>query len=132
MPGSSPEPALRRPVADGRYMSNRYEREYASLAAQLEALGHDIRVARRADRRARKVTGRLPRVRLEPVPPPHGERATLADGTPVLIRAIEPADARQLRDGFAKLAAVSRYQRFLSSIHHLASGSSTSSPTLTT
>lgn len=39
----------------------------------------------------------------------------LKDGTPVLVRAIRPEDATELQAGFARLSALSRYSRFLSS-----------------
>ena len=43
----------------------------------------------------------------------------LPDGTRVLVRPIEPADGPQLRAGFDRLDAGSRYQRFLAPIDYL-------------
>ena len=43
----------------------------------------------------------------------------LADGARILIRPIEPSDARQLEAAFDHLGAVSRYRRFLAPIDHL-------------
>ncbi len=42
-----------------------------------------------------------------------GTRAVLRDGSAVLIRPIQPADAPLLADGFARLSLKSRQQRFL-------------------
>jgi len=114
MPGTSPPPTLRHPAraAHGRYMSNDLEREYATLADQLDALEQDIRRARRTSRRAQAQ-------RREPPPAPHGEPARLADGARILIRPIEAGDAQELRRGFDRLSAGSRYQRFLAPIAYL-------------
>ena len=114
MPGTSPPPTLRRPAraAHGRYMSDDLEREYATLADQLDALEQDIRRARRASRHAQSP-------RRKPPPPPYGEPAQLADGRRILIRPIEAGDAQELRWGFERLSAGSRYQRFLAPIAYL-------------
>lgn len=40
--------------------------------------------------------------------------SVLRDGTPLLVRPIEPRDRDLLREGFRRLSATSRYQRFLS------------------
>jgi GNAT superfamily N-acetyltransferase len=40
------------------------------------------------------------------------EEATLADGTPVLLRLVQPADRDLLREGFQQLSPASRYLRF--------------------
>lgn len=45
--------------------------------------------------------------------PDYEERAVLADGTPVRLRLVTPADLPILRAGFARLSAESRYARFL-------------------
>jgi acetyltransferase len=41
------------------------------------------------------------------------ERATLRDGTPIVLRLLAPEDAPLLRRGFEKLSPESRYARFL-------------------
>ena len=48
-----------------------------------------------------------------------GETITLACGSRILIRPIEPADAELIKTGFKHLSAVSRYRRFLTPIDHL-------------
>jgi RimJ/RimL family protein N-acetyltransferase len=126
MPRSAPPPDGLPPCPRSRSRSERAtvlarradELELARLAAQLHALEHDIDSARRTSRP--QSIGSLLTGHREPEPPrPHGERARLADGTEILIRPIEPEDAEQLRSGFERLAAVSRYRRFLSEIDHL-------------
>jgi RimJ/RimL family protein N-acetyltransferase len=44
---------------------------------------------------------------------------SLADGTPIYFRPIEPDDKQRLVDGFASLSPESRYRRFFTSIDHL-------------
>jgi RimJ/RimL family protein N-acetyltransferase len=44
-----------------------------------------------------------------------GERVALRDGSQVLIRQIQPADAALMADGFARLSVQSRWLRFLTS-----------------
>jgi RimJ/RimL family protein N-acetyltransferase len=44
---------------------------------------------------------------------PAGTRAVLRDGSHVLIRPVQSADAALLADGFARLSAASRWMRFL-------------------
>ena len=114
MPGSSPPPALRPPAraAQGRYLSNDVEREYAMRAEQLEALAEDIRRARTASRYPRPAHRERP-------PAPHGEPVLLADGARILIRPIEADDAQELRAGFEQLSVGSRYQRFLAPVAYL-------------
>ncbi len=124
MPGSSPRPAVRhreRQIGGPtRYGSNTSEREYSALGDQLNALEHDIDVAREASRRARLTPGlTFPLEPEDTVPSPHGEPVVLTDGSRILIRPIEPSDARQLEAGFEHLGAVSRYRRFLGPIDHL-------------
>ena len=118
MPGSSPPPALRRPTpaAHGRYMSNRLEREYAVRArsARGPRAGHPPR----AQGLPRSTRG-AGRARTTKRAAPHGAPACLPDGTRVLLRPIEPADAPQLRAGFDHLDAASRYQRFLTPVAYL-------------
>jgi GNAT superfamily N-acetyltransferase len=46
-------------------------------------------------------------------------RATLRDGTPVVVRPIEPADRDRLRAGFERLSPESRYRRFFSPVNEL-------------
>ena len=47
------------------------------------------------------------------------ERHTLADGTPVVLRPLRPADAVALREGYATLSVSSRYTRFLGALPEL-------------
>jgi RimJ/RimL family protein N-acetyltransferase len=46
-------------------------------------------------------------------------RAQLRDGTPILVRTLQPEDAEELLRGFARLSACSRRFRFLSPLHKL-------------
>jgi RimJ/RimL family protein N-acetyltransferase len=48
-------------------------------------------------------------------------RARLRDGTPILVRCLQPEDAEELLRGFARLSVCSRRFRFLSPIHKLSS-----------
>jgi GNAT superfamily N-acetyltransferase len=48
-----------------------------------------------------------------------GTTATLSDGTPVVIRPVDPADRPLLERGFAQLSERSRYQRFFRVVDHL-------------
>ena len=124
MPRSSPRPAVRHRERQlggpTRYGSNTSEREYSALGDQLSALEQDIDGAREASRRARQTPGlTFHPEHEETMPSPHGEPVALADGARILIRPIEPSDARQLEAGFDHLGAVSRYRRFLAPIEHL-------------
>jgi GNAT superfamily N-acetyltransferase len=125
MPQSSPRPAARRPtshlqVGARRYISDQSEHEYAALADQLDALEDDIHHARESSTEAQRAPGMTPHVEAEaPRPSPRGESVVLADGASILIRPVEPDDARQLNAGFEHLSAVSRYRRFLTTIDHL-------------
>ncbi len=47
------------------------------------------------------------------------EEQTLADGSRVRLRFIRPDDADELRRGFERLSAESRYRRFLGALGHL-------------
>src|SRR3954468_16659986 len=47
------------------------------------------------------------------------ERITLRDGTPLLLRPIEPGDRRALAEGFERLSPESRYRRFFSPVSRL-------------
>jgi GNAT superfamily N-acetyltransferase len=85
----------------------------------LSALQQEIDVAREASRRARRTPGLTLPEHADTKPSPHGEPVVLADGARILIRPIEPSDARQLEAGFDHLGAVSRYRRFLAPIEHL-------------
>jgi GNAT superfamily N-acetyltransferase len=51
--------------------------------------------------------------------PTFREEHTLADGTRVTLRFIEPEDAAELRRCFARLSPRSRYQRFLGGVSEL-------------
>ncbi len=125
MPQSSPRPALRPPRRHAdrgprRFIDDRSEREYSALAEQLAALEHDIQAAREL---ASTISG-TPELtpRAEPAaaaPSPHGQPVTLDDGARILIRPIEPGDARDLERSFEQLGGVSRYRRFLTPIHRL-------------
>ena len=53
----------------------------------------------------------LSALRARPAPP--GTQAVLRDGSHVLIRQVQSADAPLLADGFARLSAASRWMRFL-------------------
>jgi GNAT superfamily N-acetyltransferase len=44
---------------------------------------------------------------------------TLRDGTPVVIRAVDPSDRSLLIEGFEQLSERSRYQRFFRVVDHL-------------
>jgi RimJ/RimL family protein N-acetyltransferase len=68
--------------------------------ATLRAGAGAARLARRA-RRRRAASG------------PAGRQAVLRDGSRVLIRPVQSADAPLLADGFARLSAASRWMRFL-------------------
>jgi len=121
MPRSAPPakitgPGKRRGTRDAR---GRDEREFATLEAQLGALDQDIRAARRA--------AAPPRLTLRghedhTAPRPCGERVRLRDGAEILVRQVQPEDAAQLKGGFERLGAVSRYRRFLTDIDHLSPG----------
>ena len=124
MPHSSPRPAVRHRErhlgGPTRYGSNTSEREYSALGDQLNALALDIDDARKASRRARRTPGlTFPAEHEETKPATHGEPVVLADGARILVRPIEPSDARQLEAGFEHLGAVSRYRRFLTPIDRL-------------
>jgi RimJ/RimL family protein N-acetyltransferase len=127
MPRSAPPadvPVPNRPARSAAERAARAERvreqrECATLEAQLRALGSDIDGVRRATRRAA-----APRVDLlahheDARTRPHGEHIRLRDGAEIVIRQIEPDDAEQLRRGFERLGAVSRYRRFLAPVDHL-------------
>ena len=88
------------------------EREFATLVAQLRALEDDIGAARSAARRA---TADRP----EPAADVHGELTTLADGAQIVIRPIEPGDARALAKGFERLGALSRFRLFRERVDRL-------------
>lgn len=45
----------------------------------------------------------------------------LPDGTPVIVRAIQPTDAEAMVDALSRLSARSRYQRFLGAVDELSS-----------
>ena len=95
-------------------------REVATFEAQLGALQRDIRTVGRSARRAAQppALGRLLHDD-HPAPRPYGEVVRLRDGARIVIRSVEPDDAEQLKAGFERLGAVSRYRRFLTPIDHL-------------
>jgi RimJ/RimL family protein N-acetyltransferase len=126
MPRSAPRPSPRHPADrhTRRYGSNQNEREYAMLAEQLEALEHDIKAVEHEIDDARTISRRLPGLTRhsnhEATPrTPRGQAIALPDGARILIRPIEPGDARQLGLFFDQLGEVSRYRRFLTPIDHL-------------
>src|SRR3954464_1772477 len=47
------------------------------------------------------------------------EPVTLRDGTPIVLRPIEPEDRRALAEGFERLSPEARYRRFFSPISRL-------------
>jgi GNAT superfamily N-acetyltransferase len=99
---------------------DRDERALALLQGQVDALGHDIATARALAHRSPEGLGSPLRGHREAdAPRLHGERVRLPDGGEIVIRAIEPRDVRDLRAGFERLSAVSRYRRFLTEIDHL-------------
>jgi GNAT superfamily N-acetyltransferase len=95
------------------------EREVAMLEGQLSALGRDIKSARACMSRP---LGGAASHRGHEVEAAHGMRdgrVRLTDGREICIRPIEPRDAPELKAGFERLTAVSRYRRFLSDLDHL-------------
>jgi RimJ/RimL family protein N-acetyltransferase len=112
MPRSAPAPR-----APGRGPE---ERDLAMLEGQVHALEHEIHDARGAAQRARGGLGSLRGSEREPqARSPRGELVRLRDGAEIMIRTMEPEDAAELRAGFERLSAVSRYRRFLTEIEHL-------------
>lgn len=90
------------------------ERRDAMLAqAQARRLAKQTRRSRRRDgapplrRLAAWLTDR------QPAPAPAGTHVELPDGSVVLLRPVEAADAALLADGFARLGTQSRWLRFL-------------------
>jgi RimJ/RimL family protein N-acetyltransferase len=82
-------------------------------------INHNIQAAvardRQASLRTEAAAARLAR-RARPrraAPGPAGMQAVLRDGSRVLIRPVQSADAPLLADGFARLSATSRWMRFL-------------------
>jgi RimJ/RimL family protein N-acetyltransferase len=82
-------------------------------------INHNIQAAvardRQASLRAEAAAARLAR-RARPrraASGPAGMQAVLRDGSRVLIRPVQSADAPLLADGFARLSATSRWMRFL-------------------
>jgi RimJ/RimL family protein N-acetyltransferase len=67
-----------------------------------------------AVRQAKQVRAGRRRRPARPQPEPEGTPAVLRDGSEVLIRQVRGSDAALLADGFARLSARSRQQRFLS------------------
>jgi GNAT superfamily N-acetyltransferase len=84
------------------------EREYATLVAQLRALEEDVQSARAAARAVEHQHFDLDHE--TPPPKPHGDHVTLADGTDIIIRPVEPNDKAELAAGFRHLGALTRYR----------------------
>jgi RimJ/RimL family protein N-acetyltransferase len=128
MPRSAPPAAVAPPRRPARSPEERAAlaervrdaREFATLEAQLRALGSDIDIVRRAARRAAASKGVRLLAHDENTPPrPRGEHVRLRDGAEIVIRQVEPEDAAQLKIAFERLGAVSRYRRFLAPLDHL-------------
>ena len=119
---TSPTPARSAEERAARAGRARDAREVITLASQLEALERDIRAVRRSSRHAGDPPS-LGRLLHEdhPAPHPQGERVRLRDGATIVIRPVEPNDAVQLKAGFERLGAVSRYRRFLTAVNDLSS-----------
>ncbi len=120
-------PSARRPVhrpafepkEAGRFDRHRDEIEVERLEAQLDALQADIGSARRLARHLPGVMSSLSGHHDPAAGPPHGDRVSLRDGSEVLIRPVEPADAPLLKEGFEHLGALSRFRRFLGTTNPL-------------
>jgi RimJ/RimL family protein N-acetyltransferase len=98
------------------------EREYATLVAELAALGADIEAAHAIAPRATHGVGLGFRARREPARAGvHGEHVRLKDGADIVLRPVEPGDRDELRIGFEHLSAVSRFRRFGRRVDHLSS-----------
>jgi RimJ/RimL family protein N-acetyltransferase len=85
---------------------------HAALARERQAT---LLAEAEAARRARQARQARPR-RVPPgaaVQQPAGQQVLLRDGSRVLIRPVQSADAPLLADGFARLSATSRWMRFL-------------------
>jgi len=102
---------------------------HVSLAAErrdaMVAQAQARRLAKQT-RRARRRDGAPPLRRLaawltdrRPAPAPAGTHVALADGSAVLVRPVEAADAALLADGFARLGTQSRWLRFLRPMEEL-------------
>ena len=75
------------------------------------AVARDRQASLRAEAAAARLAQRArPR---RAAPGPAGMQAVLRDGSRVLIRPVQSADAPLLADGFARLSATSRWMRFL-------------------
>jgi GNAT superfamily N-acetyltransferase len=83
------------------------EREYATLVAQLQALGEDVEAARATARAAEHQHMDLHH---QASPRPQGERVRLPDGGEVVIRPIAPGDREELAAAFRHLGALTRYR----------------------
>ena len=95
--------------------SDEERHEIEHLRDELEALDSDIDRARRGIESA--TTAHYEDFLGRPLPKPAevagGETVRLRDGSRVVIRPVEPADASLVQEGFEHLSAVSRYRRFL-------------------
>jgi GNAT superfamily N-acetyltransferase len=88
-----------------------WRHELALLNEELHALDADIASARAASARRERATLSFKHEERE-TPHVHGERIRLGDGTQIVIRAIEPEDAGELRRGLKRLSALTAYKRF--------------------
>jgi GNAT superfamily N-acetyltransferase len=88
------------------------ERACTVMAAELRALGQDIAACRAHARRV--AAGGLDR-RSPSAPDTAGSRQ-------IVVRPIEPGDARELARVFGRLSALSRFRRFLAPLERLSQG----------
>jgi GNAT superfamily N-acetyltransferase len=95
------------------------ERELATLVDQLRALEDEIGAARRASSDARAGRVRDRHVARDRGPSLPGEHVTLADGAQIVIRPVEPEDARELAASFDRLGALSRFRLLGARVAHL-------------
>lgn len=97
-----------------RKAERRMDREYRTLAGEVEALGEDIKQTRnftakvRAD--AEPDPSDLLYVDHRKYPAAHGEEVVLEDGAHILIRPVEAADCDELKLGSEHVWALSRYR----------------------
>lgn len=102
------------------YLTDDERREYLVLVAELGALEEDIDRTRATARRAAGVVRLELAVHPEPLRAAvYGEHVRLADGGEIIIRPIEPGDARDLAVGLQRLGALSRFRRFRAPVERL-------------
>jgi RimJ/RimL family protein N-acetyltransferase len=86
------------------------------------AVARDRQASLRAEAAAARLARRARRARpRRAASGPAGMQAVLRDGSRVLIRPVQSADAPLLADGFARLSATSRWMRFLTPKKELSS-----------